>query len=311
MKSFADRLQDSITKTSSVLVAGCDPVIDDLPPFLLAEAARCCTSDEAIIEHVLSAFSELFLAAIEGSVAAVKPNIAFFEQYGLAGLVVFAKLCSAIRKKGIPLITDAKRGDIGSTASAYSAAFLGRSTVAGRAFSAFETDALTVSPFLGFDTIAPFMNDCIKYGKGLFVLVQTSNPGAKSLQGLTCDGRSVSQHVAEWLAQNADKLQGECGWSGLGAVVGASYPEEAQALRTTLANNFFLIPGLGAQGAGAAQAVAGFGLCNGKRGGALVNASRGLLTGASSNHDELLASIRSNVARFNAELTQALMQQMG
>lgn len=308
MSNFADRLQASIDKTSSVLVAGCDPVIDALPPFLLEDAKRRHNTDPEIVSHVLEAFCEAFLSAVVGRVAAVKPNIAFFEQYGLAGLSVFEKFCRRIREKGTPLIADAKRGDIGSTAAAYSAAFLGHTTVGGKAYRAFECDALTVSPFLGFDTLEPFMKDCAAHGKGLFVLVQTSNPGAKALQGLSASGHTVSQHVARWLSQNAQTLAGECGWSGLGAVVGASYPQEARELRAIMDTNFFLIPGLGAQGAGAEDAVAGFGLRNGKRGGALVNASRGLLTGSCSSLEELQNLIRANATKFNNELNQALTQ---
>jgi len=309
MRAFADRIQESIDATQSVLVAGCDPVIDALPPFLLADAQARYNNDEAIIAHLLNAFCETFLAAVAGRVAAIKPNIAFFEQYGLAGLAVFEKFCRDIREKNIPLITDAKRGDIGSTAAAYSSAFLGSTRFAGRELRAFETDALTVSPYLGFDTLEPFMKDCAAHGKGLFVLVQTSNPGAKSLQGLSAGGKTVSEHVAHWLAQQAEKLQGECGWSGLGAVVGASYPQEARDLRAIMGTNLFLIPGLGAQGAGAHDAIAGFGTRNGKRGGALVNASRGLLAGESSTLEELMKVIRSNAERFNAELRGALSGQ--
>lgn len=306
MNSFADRLQASIDRNKSVLVAGCDPVIDALPPFLLAEATRRHSSSQEIISHVLAAFCETFLTAISGHAAAIKPNVAFFEQYGLAGLGVFEKFCRDIREKGIPLITDAKRGDIGSTAAAYSSAYLGHATLAGKPFRGFETDALTVSPYMGLDTLEPFLKDCAAHGKGIFVLVQTSNPGAKALQGLSTDGGTVSQHVAHWLAQNAEKLLGQCGWSGLGAVVGAPYPQEAKDLRAIMQTSFFLIPGLGAQGAGAEDAVAGFGTRGGRRGGALVNASRGLLAGSCSNHEELLQLIQTNAKRFNAELNQAL-----
>lgn len=306
MTSFADRLQASIDKTQSVLVAGCDPVIDTMPAFLLDDARSRYDNDEAIIAHVLNTFCETFIAAIAGRVAAVKPNIAFFEQYGLAGIAVFEKLCRDLREKQIPLITDAKRGDIGSTAAAYSAAFLGNTTVGGKSFRAFESDALTVSPYLGFDTLEPFLKDCVANGKGIFVLVQTSNPGAKALQGLESGGMTVSRHVAKWIAENSAKLQGSCGWSGLGAVVGASYPQEAIDLRAVMTDSFFLIPGLGAQGAGAHDAVAGFGSRSGKKGGALVNASRGLLTGESKSLDELMAVIRGNVDRFNQELRAAL-----
>ena len=307
MTPFADRLCRSIDKTASCLVAGCDPVLESLPTFIVEEAQRSARSDSDLIERSLGLFCDTFIAAIEGRVAAIKPNIAFFEQYGLPGLTVFAHLCRVAREKDIPVIIDAKRGDIGSTAAAYSAAFLGRSKVGGRSFHAFEGDALTVNPYLGFDTLEPFMKDCEEHGKGIFVLVQTSNPGARDLQGLVSDGASVSEHVARWLAINAKRLAGASGWSGVGAVVGASYPEEARKLREQLPSNFFLIPGFGAQGADARDSVAGFGLdSRGMKGGALVNVSRGLIQGTASSSDELYALMTTHVDRYNTQLRHAI-----
>jgi orotidine-5'-phosphate decarboxylase len=306
MTSFADRLQASIVSSKSALVAGCDPVLDKLPSFLLEEAQRATKSDSEFIERALSRFGDIFLASVTGKVAAIKPNIAFFEQYGLAGLNAFKRLCDAIRVARIPLIIDAKRGDIGSTAAAYSAAFISGVTVRGSRHVAFECDALTINPFLGFDTLEPFVTDCERYGKGLFILLQTSNPGAKDIQGLESKGKTVSGHIAEWLATNARRLEGECGFSGLGAVVGASYPDEARALRATLPTTFFLMPGFGAQGAGADDATAGFATRNGARGGALVNVSRGLLEGRADSEAALEQLIRSNTEKFNSQLRQAL-----
>jgi orotidine-5'-phosphate decarboxylase len=306
MSPFADTIQKSIAKTGSVLVAGCDPVIDKLPAFLIADAERRATTDTDFVERVLASFGDVFIAAVTGKVAAVKPNIAFFEQYGIAGIAAFSRLCKAMRAAGLPVIADAKRGDIGTTAAAYSAAFLGRSRIAGRVIEGFPADAVTINPFLGFDTLEPFIKDCQEYGKGIFVLVQTSNPGAVAIQGLTAQGKPVREHVAQWLAERAEVLAGSCGWSGLGAVVGASYPEEAKRLRQLMPRNFFLIPGLGAQGAAAKDSVAGFGVLNGEPGGALVNVSRGLLEGTASSAEELLACIAQNADRFNQQLTEAL-----
>jgi orotidine-5'-phosphate decarboxylase len=303
---FVDRLERSIESSKSVLVAGCDPVIEKLPAFLLAEADSSSKTSEEFVSRVLDSFCDVFVSAIRGRVAASKPNAAFFEQYGLAGLASFKRLCENLKAAGIPVIIDAKRGDIGSTAAAYSAAFLGRTVVNGREISAFEGDALTVNPYLGFDTLEPFIADCERHGKGIFVLVQTSNPGAKALQGLQSGGRTVSEHVAHWLAEQAHRLQGSSGWSGLGAVVGASYPEEARSLRRILSTNYFLIPGLGAQGAGAADSVAGFGERSGKRGGGLVNVSRGLLEGKAANMSEFEALMVASADAFNSQLRAAL-----
>lgn len=306
MSTFADTVQASIEKSGSFLVAGCDPVIDKLPLFLRAEADARALSDSDYIDRVLGGFGDLFLAAVVGSVAAIKPNIAFFEQYGVAGIAAFARLCRTIRSAGVPLIIDAKRGDIGSTAAAYSAAFLGQSRVRGRIIDDFCADAVTVNPFLGFDTLEVFLKDCQERGKGIFVLVQTSNPGAAAIQGLTAEGRPVREHIAQWLAEHAEALVGSSGWSGLGAVVGASYPEEARRLRELMPRNFFLIPGLGAQGAAAKDSVAGFGMVHGSPGGALINVSRGLLEGRANSADELVSCIRGNVARFNGQISDAL-----
>jgi orotidine-5'-phosphate decarboxylase len=306
MTTFADHLQASIDKTNSALIAGCDPVIEKFPAFLLEEASAQTKSDDEFIHRALSIFCEAFLAAVVGRVAAVKPNIAFFEQYGLAGLSVFKTFCENVRAASVPVIIDAKRGDIGSTAAAYSSAFISGTSVRGRSFVPFECDALTINPFLGFDTLEPFVTDCERTGKGLFILLQTSNPGAKDIQGLECRGKTVSGHIAEWLAKNAARLEGVSGWSGLGAVVGASYPDEARALRKLLPTTFFLMPGFGAQGAAADDAVAGFGVQNGRRGGALVNVSRGLLEGASTSIDGFQSVIRDNTDKFNTQLRGAL-----
>lgn len=306
MTTFADRLQSSIDTTGSALIAGCDPVIDKLPRFLIDQAAAQSSTDDEFIERALSPLCDAFFEAIKGRVAAVKPNIAFFEQYGLTGLSVFKRLCERLRAAKIPVIIDAKRGDIGSTAAAYSAAFLGSTTVRGHSYTAFEGDALTINPFLGFDTLEPFVTDCERAGKGLFILLQTSNPGAKDIQGLSANGKTVTHHVAGWLAENASRLVGACGWSGLGAVVGASYPDEARALRAILPSTLFLMPGFGAQGAGADDAAAGFGTQNGKRGGALVNVSRGLLEGSATSIESLRDRISSNADKFNAQLKGAL-----
>jgi len=306
MNTCADKFQQSIDSNGSHLVAGCDPVIEKLPSFIIEGAQTKARTDSEFFERALRDFCEVFVSAIAGRVAATKPNIAFFEQYGLAGLSAFSSLCESLHAHKVPVIIDAKRGDIGSTAAAYSAAFLGHSKVLGRQASAFYCDALTVNPYLGFDTLEPFLKDCKEYGKGIFVLVQTSNPGAKDLQGLRVGSESVSDHVARWIAKTAEALRGSCGWSGLGAVVGASYPEDARRLRELMPESFFLIPGLGAQGASARDSVAGFGIRNDKRGGALINVSRGLLEGSANSADELRSLIMKNAMSFNGQIRDAL-----
>ena len=200
MTTFADNIEASIKKSGSFLVAGCDPVIEKLPVFLHAEAEARATSDGDYIERVLGAFGDLFLSAVIGHVAAIKPNIAFFEQYGVAGISAFARLCRSIRSAKVPLIVDAKRGDIGSTAAAYSAAFLGATRVRGRVVADFSADALTVNPFLGFDTLVPFLRDCQERGKGIFVLCKRQIRGQLLFKGcLQMGGRYVSTSLNGWL----------------------------------------------------------------------------------------------------------------
>ena len=271
--SFPDRLTRSIAATGSVLCAGIDPQPEAIPQFLQKAAGRKSRTDSKFLQLLVGSFYGAAIEALKGNIAALKPNIAFFEQYGVAGLQVFSEIIELGTKAGIPVIADAKRGDIGSTAQAYSSAFLSGSKFLGRALRGFEVDAVTVSPFLGFDTLEPFIKSCEERGKGIFVLVKTSNPGSKDLQDLSADGRTISVRVAEHLAANAARLSGALGYSGLGAVVGATHPSEAKMLRSKMPTNYFLIPGYGAQGGTAEDAVAGF---TASGGGGVVNVSRAL-----------------------------------
>jgi orotidine-5'-phosphate decarboxylase len=283
--NFADRLTASIARTHSFIVAGFDPQLETFPEVVLAEATRTTRTDEEFVFAALTSFYTLALDALAPHVAAIKPNIAFFEQYGLGGLRAFDIVCRAARERGLPVIADAKRGDIGSTAQAYSRAFIGKVTVGARTIPTWNVDAVTVNPFLGFDTIAPFVADCLDHERGIFVLVKTSNPGSGDIQGIR-GGESdldISGSIARWLDKEGRKLLGTCSFSSLGAVVGAPYPAEAKRLRELMPRNFFLIPGMGAQGGTAADAVAGFGVNErGEPHGALINLSRGLLSAFSS-----------------------------
>ncbi len=245
------------------------------------------------------------LEAFAGQVAAVKPNIAFFEQFGIGGLRAFSYLLKLARELDILVIADAKRGDIGSTAAAYGRAFIGGSRAFDKSVSDFEADALTVNPFLGFDTLEPFLNSCREYGKGLFVLVKTSNPGSGELQSsVDASGRSVSQRIALWLDKNADALRGSEDYSGLGAVVGATYPEQAQELRSIMKNNYFLVPGYGAQGGSARDAFSG---ADHKMGGVLVVASRALFSNLNDikSVEALKDHLKKRLLEINSDLNKA------
>jgi orotidine-5'-phosphate decarboxylase len=310
--NFADRLTASIKENKSFIVAGFDPVLDTFPDFFLQEGAKEKSNEDAIYRALSSHYESAF-EALRGVVAAIKPNIAFFEQYGLGGLRAFERVCSLGKERRLPVIVDAKRGDIGSTAAAYSNAFLGRVKSFGKEVKTFEADAVTVNPFLGFDTIEPFVKNCTEYGKGIFILVKTSNPGSAAIQGIKDSStKEISELVAEWIEKNTGPLMGSCGFSALGAVVGAPYPSVAVKLRSIMPHSFFLVPGLGAQGGTAADAVAGFGAAkDGTKGGAIINASRGILSTFKSppgNAAEFKEAVRANAVKFNEEISLALGQ---
>lgn len=308
MANFADRVISAVQGKKSFIIAGFDPQIETFPKFLLENAAKSAKTTEDLVYTALMDFHRLALTAVHEQVAAVKPNIAFFEQYGLAGLRAFADIVLLIKEHKLLVVADVKRGDIGSTAKAYSAAYLGKSSAFGRAVNTFDVDAITVNPFLGFDTVETYLDDCREFGKGLFVLVKTSNPGSAALQGIEAkqSGHSVSESVAAWLGEKAELLRGSTGYSGLGAVVGATYPDEARKLRTLMPRNLLLIPGMGAQGGSAKDAVAGF---SSEGSGALINISRGLLGGLPANvvdDASLVSAVKARAIEFNSQITAAL-----
>lgn len=262
---FADRLEERIDKVDSRLVIGIDPY----PKRLLGKdsffaAASPWLSKEALLRE----FCRALVDAAESTACAVKPQAAFFESMGISGLIVLADCIKDARKRGIPVILDAKRGDIGSTAGAYAQAYLDPE-------SDFCADALTVNPYLGPDTLSPFVEAAAKHGRGLFVLVKTSNPGSGAFQD--AELAEGNDHLYTKVARTvrdlgADNL-GKSGYSHVGAVVGATYPQELNDLREVLSTSYLLIPGYGTQG-GTAEDVKGAFKTEGR--GAVVNASRSI-----------------------------------
>lgn len=300
--TFADRLERSIERAKSILVAGFDPLLDNFPPFILEAAAKKKAEEESIAA-ALSTFYELALDALAPFICAIKPNIAFFEQYGIGGLRGFKSVCALAKERDVPVIGDIKRGDIGTTAAAYSSAFLGKPKAFGKKIEAFNVDAVTVNPFLGFETLLPFLEECKSNERGIFVLLRTSNPGAKELQGLKDpSGQSATDIIAGWLNKNAKALEGRSGLSGLGAVVGATDKSELKRLRSLLPTNFFLIPGVGAQGGTSSDARAGL-TPSGK--GAVVNMSRALFesTAKATNSEDLKKLLSASAEKAARELT--------
>ena len=266
---FGDDLMARTREIGHPLCAGIDPHLDRVPElFRQGSMAPADPSTPLAVEALALAF----LDRLVGKVAAVKPQIAFFEQMGSAGMAALERVMAAARERELLIVLDAKRGDIGSTAEGYARAYLEPGAAA-------EADALTLNPYMGLDTLAPFAERAAAYGRGLFVLAKTSNPGSGDLQDRVLEKEGpVYEVLAGSLVPMADELQGPAtGWSSLGIVAGATYPEQAERLRALLPNALFLVPGYGAQGASAADAVRSFVPGPGGLEGGLVNSSRGLL----------------------------------
>ena len=267
---ITDKLIEEIIKKQNPTCVGLDTSFDYLPDDMKAGVKDFKGAAEAILE-----FNKNIIDSVYDIVPSVKVQIAYYEQYGKAGLKAFKKTCEYAKSKGLVVITDAKRNDIGATASRYAAAFLGQTEVNGERKEAFPSDYLTVNGYLGSDGIVPFTDECKAHDKGIFVLVKTSNPSSGELQNLKLeDGRTVYECMGDMVEKWGEGTIGKYGYSAVGAVVGATYPEEAKVLRARLPHTFFLVPGYGAQGANAEMLKN----CFDKNGlGGVVNNSRGIL----------------------------------
>jgi orotidine-5'-phosphate decarboxylase len=266
--NFADRLTLRVRQLGHPLCVGLDPHLAAIPP-LFAQGSMA--ADDERTADAVEAFLGTVIERIEGKVAIVKPQIAFFEQLGWRGIRALDRICAKARAADILVLLDAKRGDIGSTAEGYAAAYLARD-------AAMPVDALTLNPYLGFDTLEPFARVAGDAGRGLFVLVKTSNPGSGDLQDRDVDGEPLFGRVADGLARIEGALVGpKTGWSSLGVVCGATWPDQARRVREALPRALFLVPGYGAQGGSAAAAVQGFVAGPAGREGGIVNSSRGIL----------------------------------
>lgn len=266
--NFADAVITKVRSLGHPLCVGLDPHLDLIPP-LFRRGSMAAEDPQTVL-----AVSELLFALLDrvvGRVAIIKPQSAFFEQLGAAGIELLQQVMNRARSQGLLVLLDAKRGDIGSTAEGYARAYLD-------AHAPLRADALTVNPYMGVSTLTPYLERCQSHERGLFVLVKTSNPGSADIQDLTVDGQPVFSQLAAKLAAPAQALIGaETGWSSLGVVVGATYPEQAARVREVLPKSLFLIPGYGTQGGSAADAVRSF--VRGPSGleGGVVNSSRAIL----------------------------------
>ncbi len=266
VKQFTDQLEEMLCAGKSPVTAGMDPRADLLPPGL----AGAGETDPEVLAKAYSLFAEEIIEAVAPSVVAIKFQSAFYERLGPAGLHALIEGLAFAKEKGLLTILDVKRGDIGTTAEAYADAAMGERKQTPGPY----TDAVTVNPYLGEDSLRPFLEKARRYGKGVFVLVKTSNPSGPQLQDLRCDGRPVYRHVAELVHTLGRDLAGACGVSAAGAVIGATYPGVLKELRAAMPDNLFLLPGIGAQGARAEDIMQAF--LPGMRG-ALITASRSIL----------------------------------
>jgi len=274
MTHFADQLTNRISKLSNPTVVGLDPRLDKIPQFIKEAAIKQYGESLEAVSVALIVFNVGIIDAIADIVPAVKPQIAFYEQYGHAGLFAYEQTIEHAHKKGMLVIGDAKRNDIGSTSEAYARGHLGTVDVFGKEVAPINADALTVTPYLGSDGITPFTKVCQEHGKGIFVLVRTSNPSSDEIQGQSVGDHLLDEEVASLVEGWGRDLIGESGFSSVGAVVGATYPEEARVLRNLMPNQIFLVPGYGAQGGGAEDVKP----CFHENGtGAIVNSSRGII----------------------------------
>ena len=270
MGNFADRMTDAVRVKRTPLVVGIDPRPDRLPEPLKRHVAEATDPLRACAD-AYQRFAAGIIDAVADHAAAVKPQSAFFEALGQAGVKAFEATCAHARKRGLLVIGDVKRGDIGSTCEAYAAAYLGETAFSGRRLREGPCDAVTVNPYLGFDGVQPFVEVGKAHGRGLFVLVKTSNPSSADFQDLETDGAPLFERVAEAVNRWGAEDIGRCGYSGVGAVVGATWPDLVTRLRGLMPKALFLLPGVGAQGASARNVIGAFD-SNGL--GGLVAASR-------------------------------------
>lgn len=304
---FINKLISEIRSKKSPIVVGLDPMLDMIPDFIKEKHFNDYGKNFRAVRKIIIEFNKNIINNIHDIVPAVKPQIAFYEQFGIEGLKAYRDTCEYAKKKGLLVIGDIKRGDIGSTSKAYSNAHLGFTKIDSEEDRGFPVDSITLNPYLGDDCIKEFIQDVKDYDKGMFILVKTSNPTSGQLQDLITEGRSIYEVVAEMVNNWSKDLIGEQGYSSIGAVVGANYPEQAKRLRNLMPSSYFLVPGYGAQGGTAKDVINSF---NNDGLGAIVNSSRGILYAYrkmnDSNHREYGEIAREEARNMKGAINKAL-----
>ncbi len=301
-----DRLLEKIAETQNPTVAGLDPKLDFVPEYIKKECfTKYGNTLEAAAEALLI-FNKGLIDSLCDIVPAVKPQCAYYEMYGWQGVKTLAETMEYARQKGMFVITDGKRNDIGTTMEAYATGHLGKVSVNGDMITPFSGDALTVNGYLGSDGINPLLKICAEEDKGIFVLVKTSNPSSGELQDREMDGTTVYEIMGQKCEAWGEALPGKYGYSGVGAVVGATYPKQLEQLRAALPHTFFLVPGYGAQGGGAKDVSYAFDQ-NGM--GAIVNSSRGIMCAYKKEgcpETDFAGAARREALRMKEDITSAI-----
>lgn len=303
-----DNLIEKIKETNSPIVMGLDPRYEMIPEIV----RKKYTNDLEGISKAILEYNKELIDNTYDIIPAIKPQLAFYEMFGIEGMKAFKETCEYAKEKGMIVIADAKRGDIGSTAKGYSNAYLGKTIIGKEEIEVFKNiDFLTVNPYMGVDSIKPFIEDCIKYDKGIFVLVKTSNPSSGELQDLKLEnGQTVYEHVAELVEEWGKEIRGKYNYSSVAAVVGATYPKQLEEIRQKAPHTYFLIPGYGAQGGKAEDIALGFD-ANGL--GGIVNASRSLMCAYKAeewkekySEEEYGKATRAEAIKMKDELNRAI-----
>mgnify|MGYP003292795575 CR=1 FL=1 len=272
-KLMINKLVSKIQKTEAPIVVGLDPMMKFIPEHITKAAfAEYGETLEGAAEAIWQ-YNKAIVDNIYDLIPAVKPQIAMYEQFGIPGLVAYKKTIEYCKSKDLVVIGDIKRGDIGSTSEAYAVGHLGKVDVWGKSYYGFDEDFVTVNPYLGSDGVNPFIKVCQEEKKGLFILVKTSNPSSGEFQDRLIDGKPLYEHVGEQVAKWGEQCMGD-NYSYIGAVVGATYPEQGKILRKVMPKTFILVPGYGAQGGKGADLVHFF---NEDGLGAIINSSRGII----------------------------------
>lgn len=268
-----NKLVKKIKETNAPVVVGLDPMMSYIPEHITKKAFDEFGETLEGAAEAIWQYNKGIIDTTYDLIPAVKPQIAMYEQFGVPGLAAFAKTCEYCKSKGLVVIGDIKRGDIGSTSGAYATGHLGKVTVGSKRYSGFSEDFVTVNPYLGSDGVKPFIDVCKEENKGIFVLVKTSNPSSGEFQDQLVDGTPLYELVARKVNEWGEECMGDV-YSNVGCVIGATYPEMGKTLRKLMPKTYILVPGYGAQGGKAEDLVHYF---NADGLGAIVNSSRGII----------------------------------